>query len=186
MVRPSQHVLRVSARAKREATASLAPVSTLCRARCGGSVSTDGRGRGTGTPLAWVVTVEADLPAVTEFFGASARPYSHRLTSCAPIAGTTFSILRILSSPASPLTTSASPPGSAAFGDGRQGLPVSATLDCFVALVGRKLSRPPELGARSHSQLPAFSSAFTDHNSRPCELDVSQSGSPSVGPSPAN
>ena len=49
-----------------------------------------------------------------------------------------------------------------AFGDGRQRLPVSAALDGFLALVVRKLSRPAELGARSHSPLPAFSSAFTD------------------------
>ena len=49
-----------------------------------------------------------------------------------------------------------------AFGDGRQCLPVSAALDGFLALVGRKLSRPAELDARSHSPLRAFSSAFTD------------------------
>ena len=63
----------------------------------------------------------------------------------------------------------------------------AAALDGFLALVVRKLSRPAELGTRSHSPLPAFSSAFTDQtmaaksvdNSRPYELDVSHSGSPS-------
>jgi hypothetical protein len=79
-----------------------------------------------------------------------------------------------------------------AFGDGRQCLPVSAALDCFLALVVRKLSRPAELGARSHSPLrpsPVRSrirsrsksamAAKSVDNSRPCELDVSHSGSPS-------
>jgi hypothetical protein len=61
-----------------------------------------------------------------------------------------------------------------------------------LALIVRKLLRPAELGARSHSPLPAFSSALADQvtlevgdaarsvdSSRPCELEVSQSGSPS-------
>jgi hypothetical protein len=59
-----------------------------------------------------------------------------------------------------------------AFGDGRQCLPVSAAPDGFLALVVRKLSRPSELGARSYSPLPAFSSALVDQ----VTLEVGDSG----------